>query len=80
MGRCWNQRFVAHLENCGFNQLETDRSVFTRNRNSILYLTVYADDILILSKSEEDIQQAEADIVKEFKVVNSGDIHSLLGV
>lgn len=54
--RCWNRKFVSFLNKYKFRQLKTDQCVFVGCiANFKVYLAIYVDDGLLLSKSKTAI-------------------------
>lgn len=54
--RCWNQKFDTSLRKFGFNNSHADRCLYVGNvdKNKV-YLLLYVDDGLILSKSKDSL-------------------------
>ena len=56
--KCWNRKFVSFLSTYDFKQLKTDQCVFVGNfLNYEVYLAIYVDDGLLMSKSQSAINE-----------------------
>ena len=47
--------------------------------NSFIYLLLYVDDMLIASKSQEEIEKLKIQLRKEFEMKNLGEAKKILG-
>ena len=67
--RAWNIRLKQELENMGFTASEADPGLFIAHyKGGKVYVLVYVDDILVASKSLEDIQHVKHRLTEAFKV------------
>ena len=65
--RCWNEKFVRFLEDFNFRSTESDKCVFVGNIfNSTVYLALYVDDGLVISKNVNAINKV---IIANFRVI-----------
>ena len=48
--------------------------------NSFIYLLLYVDDMLIASKSQEEIEKRKNQLRKEFEMKDLGEAKKILGV
>ena len=48
--------------------------------NSFIYLLLYVDDMLIASKSQEEIEKLKIQLRKEFKMKDLGEAKKILGM
>lgn len=56
--RQWNEEFTRHLQIFGFNQSQADQCLFIYCVDKgTLFLIVYVDDLLLISTSEDLIQE-----------------------
>lgn len=54
--RAWFERFTFHLLHLGFTTSVTDSSLFIfQSANTIIYLLLYVDDIIIIGNSPDQI-------------------------
>ena len=64
----------------GYKQCNRDHIVFYRHSGcKILVVTVYVDDIIIISDDEREIIQLKLNISKEFEVKDLGQLSYFLG-
>lgn len=67
--RCWNEKFVKFLCKFSFESIQSDQCVFVaRISGEEIYLVLYVDDGLILSKSLSAINDIIDHLQKEFKI------------
>ena len=77
--RCWNQRFTAYLQGLGFERCESDYCVFVK-KDPLILITVYVDDLVLMTENSLQMQQLKSDLIKEFKMIDMGPLHYILGV
>ena len=77
--RCWNQRFTTYLQGLGFERLESDYCVFVK-KDPLILITVYVDDLVLMTENSLQMQQLKCDLIKEFKMIDMGPLHYILGV
>ena len=78
--RCWNQALDAQLKEFGFKQSSNDPCIYVSTTDSMLFLAVYVDDIVLAGKSQQTIAKVKADLGKHFRVKDMGELHYFLGV
>lgn len=67
--RCWNQKFDSSLKKFGFNNSHADRCVYVGNvNNNKVYLLLYVDDGLLLSKSKESLNTVMYELKLNFEI------------
>lgn len=67
--KCWNRKFISFLNRYNFKQLKTDQCVFIGNfSNFEIYLTIYVEDGLLMSKSESAINELIETLQQMFKI------------
>ena len=76
---CWNQRFTAYLRGLGFERCESDYCAFVK-KDPLSLITVYVDDLVLMTENSLQIQQLKSDLIKEFKMIYMGPLHYILGV
>lgn len=55
--RCWNEKFTSFIKRFNFVECKADPCVFVRKeKNEMLILTIYVDDGLIASTSEQSVK------------------------
>ena len=80
--RVFNTALDKHIvEFMGFTQCKTDPCVYVKETTSgPLYLAVYVDDLLIIGKDTAQVNIVKADLGKEFKMEDRGDVEYILGI
>ena len=79
--RAWNTRLKQEQENMGFTASEADPGLFIAHyKGGKVYVLVYVDDILVASKSLEDIQHVKHRLTEAFKVRDLGETKYFLGM
>lgn len=79
--KAWNDRFNQFAAQIGFHRCEEDACLYVRNgKSGPVYLLLYVDDILILSKSLREVQIVKELLKHEFKMVDLGDAEMFLGL
>ena len=78
--RVFNTALDKHIvEFMGFTQCKTDPCVYVKETTSgPLYLAVYVDDLLIIGKDTAQVNIVKADLGKEFKMEDRGDVEYIL--
>ena len=79
--KVWNEKVDKILQRHGFIQGMADPCLYVKDtKDGKMYLIIYADDILIASKKEEDIIEIGEALGQFFKLTNLGTIHHYLGM
>lgn len=66
---CWNHRFDKFLKKFNLIQSAADECIYFGEINGIkIYLALYVDDGLLMSKSEEVLNKVLAKMTKEFEI------------
>lgn len=79
--RVWFNRLSYFLINHGFIASKTDSSLFIyAATNTVIYILVYVDDILITSNESSNITMLVATLAKEFSLKDLGPLHYFLGI
>ena len=76
--RCWNKVFAEFMRSFGFNQSAADPCIYIRDGNSISVVAVYADDLIIATKTVEEIETLKQLLQSQFKMKDIGESHSCL--
>jgi hypothetical protein len=79
--RAWHKRLVEELSKFGFTACKSDSSLFVNKESyeSHVYLLTYVDDLLIVCKEGEIIEQVKAKLTGIFSIHDLGEIKSFLG-
>ena len=80
--RAWFERFSKVLKEQGYNQGQTDHTMFTKHSPSgkLAVLIVYVDDIVLTGDFEEEIPRIKGVLAKEFEIKDLGDLKYFLGM
>ncbi|KAL0266989.1 UNVERIFIED_CONTAM: hypothetical protein PYX00_009379 [Menopon gallinae] len=80
-GREWYKRINDYLVNKGGMNAEGDPCiyVFGTNENRVILL-IYVDDILLASKSLEEMNEIKELLKREFEITDLGPINTILGI
>ncbi|CAH9084965.1 unnamed protein product [Cuscuta europaea] len=79
--RAWFHRFSSFLLQHNFSCSKSDNSLFIyHQKNTITYLLLYVDDIIITGNSESSGTQFISIISKHFAMKDLGNLHYFLGV
>jgi hypothetical protein len=79
--RAWHKRLVEELSKFGFTACKSDSSLFVNKESyeSHVYLLTYVDDLLIVCKEGETIEQVKSKLTCIFSIHDLGEIKSFLG-
>ena len=80
--RCWNilldQFLIGKLK---FRRCLADKATYIRGlENRKIYVGVYVDDLLIISKNDEEIQQVKEVLSARFEMVDFGRVSTVLSI
>ncbi|KGO62116.1 hypothetical protein PEX2_013290 [Penicillium expansum] len=80
--REWYSLLHDVLVSIGFDRTQSDHSIFVKRQHggSPLYVMVYVDDLLVLSPSEDAIQQFKSAISKHFDTSDKGKLQRYLAI
>lgn len=79
--RVWNQTLHDVLVNLKFQQSDIDKCLYVlRERNTVCYLLVHVDDILLVSNDAEFIQITSKNIGIQFEIKDLGNVKHYLGI
>jgi hypothetical protein len=75
--RAWHKRLVEELSKFGFTACKSDSSLFVNKESyeSHVYLLTYVDDMLIVCKEGEIIEQVKAKLTGIFSIHDLGEIN-----
>ena len=80
-GRVWYEEIRDKLSSMDYQHTEADHMVFMCTRNSALsILTLYVDNITMVSEDLETIHQDKAALRKSYEMTDLGDISWILGM
>lgn len=79
--RCWNTAFSAYLESIGFKLSAADPCVFIRiEEEDMAIVAVYVDDLIILTKTSEQMVELKRCLTAQYKMKDLGELHYCLGI
>ena len=78
--RCWNTVFQQYMESIGFEQSPADPCVYFQYGDTVTIVAVYVDDLIIISKTAEEMRTIKKNLLARFKMKNMGRLHYCLGV
>ena len=80
--RQWYKRFDSFIISHDFKRSSFDSYVYFKrcNDKSLLYLLLYVDDMLIATKSKEEIRTVKAQLNNEFEMKDLGAAKKILGM
>ena len=78
--RCWNKVFQEYLESIGFKQNTADPCVFCRTVGTMAVIAVYVDDLILSTKTSQEMQEAKESLQARFKMKDMGKLHYCLGI
>ena len=79
--KAWNEKLHKTLLKHGFVQGQADPCLYTKfTEQRKIFLISYVDDLIMASKSEEEILQTGEDLGRCFSLINLGRLHHYLGI
>jgi len=79
--RQWYAKLSEFLFKRGYKYSENDYSLFCkRSGDSVVYLAVYVDDILLTGNDETEVLFLKAYLDEAFKIKDLGHVHYFLGL
>jgi hypothetical protein len=80
-GRAWYSVIDAFLISLKFKRNDADHGVYSRyTNNSIIYITLYVDDLIIIGNSMPAVNQIKLELSSKFKMKDLGELHYILGI
>ncbi|KAL6327135.1 hypothetical protein AAG906_014953 [Vitis piasezkii] len=79
--RAWFGRFSTAMKKYGFQQSNSDHTLFLKHRQGKLTaLIVYVDDMIITGDDSEEIARLQEQLASEFEMKNLGGLKYFLGI
>ena len=79
--RCWYQKLIDFLSSIGYISCFSDSAIYTKGEgDSRVIIGVYVDDLIILSKSLENIHSLKKSFTEKFKMQDFGEAAVILGI
>jgi hypothetical protein len=79
----WNLQLHGVLTGFGYKQTHADAGIYVCHQqegDGPLFVIIYVDDITILGKSLQAVQQLKSDLSAHYEMSDLGEIESYLGV
>jgi len=68
---CWNSTLDAYMKEMQFTQTTRDPCIyFWKTRNSVMFIGVYVDDIILATKNERQLKQVKEQLSDKFNIKN----------
>ena len=77
--RCWNKVFSDYLLSIGLTQSEADPCIYVK-LEPLVILAVYVDDLIVMTRSEDQMIRIKEDLKRGFKMKDMGELHYCLGI
>ncbi|KAM1320462.1 hypothetical protein ACFX2H_005342 [Malus domestica] len=78
--RAWYAKLTTALQSLGFSGSNNDHSLFVKNGDSVVYVLVYVDDILVTGPDSAACQSVISQLCALFPVKDLGLLHYFLGI
>ena len=79
--KCWNDRLHNFLFSIGFQRSVLHYCLYIHhNKESLFYIVIYVDDIILCSNSLSAIEETKMSLSKEFEMVDEGQLNHFLGM
>ena len=78
--RCWNTVFREYMETIHFMPSTTDPCVYVQGREGMTIVTVYLDDLVIITKRPEEMRKVKESLAAHFRMKYMGKLHYCLGI
>lgn len=80
-GRSWHKKLDKSLQEIGVKRTNADPCVYrTHGKGEPVYILIYVDDILIVSKDESKSKMIKSKLARDFEMKDSGDVKYCLGI
>ena len=78
--RCWNKVLTEFMKSLGFTQSSADPCIYVRDSKSLTIVAAYVDDLIIATKTDEEMQDVKQQLQSRFKMKDLGKLHYCLGI
>jgi hypothetical protein len=79
--RAWHKTLNEKLATMGYGVCKSDAGVYIKTDSQGLksYILVYVDDLLIISKAKQEIDECKTKLLLDFKIHDLGEVKDFLG-
>lgn len=78
--KCWNEKFNKFMIENGFKRSKHDYCLYVKEGSSPIFVILYVDDLLIVSPSNQLIENLKSALNKSFKMTDCGSLKYFLGM
>ncbi|KAJ0598803.1 putative RNA-directed DNA polymerase [Helianthus annuus] len=79
--RAWFGRFTLTMKGYGFQQSNSDHTLFLKRRGKLVTcLIIYVDDMIITGNDEEEMKKLKTNLFTEFEMKDLGRLKYFLGI
>lgn len=78
--RQWHAKLKSVLKSLGFNPIHGDPSLFVRKDSQNNWILVYVDDMLLVSQSDQALDQLRDQLKLHFPMKDLGQVSQYLGM
>ena len=79
--RMWWIKLDSYLQSIGFTRGTADHSIYVqRSDQELVILTVYVDDLLIISNKMSAVERTKRELKRKFEMSDMGEAHYILGI
>ena len=80
--RCWNNTLTQYLTSEGFTKSSADECIYIKLKKdgSFVIFPIYVDDLFPISNNTAMLIEEKQKIKSQFKMVDNGNIHYILGM
>ena len=78
--RCWNTAFREFMTLLQFKQSTADPCIYVKVTDTIAVVAVYVDDLIVMTKTAEEMQQIKESLALHFEMKDMSDLHYCLGI
>lgn len=78
--RCWSKAWIMSIQEIRFKQSTLDSYAFVRSRQELEILAVYVDDLILITKSVESMNELKAALKERYKMKDIGELSYILGI
>ena len=77
---CWNKVLTEFMTCVGFVQSSADPCIYVKGSNCPIVGAAYVDDLIIATKTKEEMQHVKELLQSRFMMMDMGELHYCLGI